>query len=128
MDSVAAGSAAAIVAAAAVEAGWHPATYAAPTSLWRGERHTGTRSWPLWLVGGFALLHGIVPGSGLLRVASTRDWGGFMLVMVPFVASLLLPLLLNTDPNKLPAIRRRAARGGWRGRASCSGGARRDAA
>ena len=126
MASVAAGSAAAIAAAAAVEAGWHPATYAAPTSLGRGERHTGKRSWPLLLVGGFALLHGIVPGSGLLRVAPTRDWGGFMLTMVPFVAS--LPLLLNTDPDKLPAIRRRAARGGWRGRASCSGGARRDAA
>ncbi len=108
-------------------------------------------AWALWLVGGFALLHGIVPGSGLLRIAPTRDWGGFMLTMVLFtailpsfplgvalalgrrsrlpaiktaciafievvrgaplimwlfVASLLLPLLLDTDPNNLPAILR----------------------
>ncbi len=108
-------------------------------------------AWAVWLVGGFALLHGIVPGSGLLRIAPTRDWGGFMLTLVLFtailpsfplgvalalgrrsrlpaiktvcitfievvrgaplimwlfVASLLLPLLLDTDPNNLPAILR----------------------
>jgi len=108
-------------------------------------------AWAVWLVAGFALLHGIVPGSGLLRIAPTRDWGGFMLTMVLFtailpsfplgvalalgrrsrlpaiktvcitfievvrgaplimwlfVASLLLPLLLDTDPNNLPAILR----------------------
>jgi len=108
-------------------------------------------AWALWLVLGFGLLYGIVPGSGLLRIAPARDWGGFMLTLILFtailpsfplgialalgrrsklpaikfvsiafievargaplimwlfVASLLLPLFLNTDPNNLPAILR----------------------
>jgi general L-amino acid transport system permease protein len=108
-------------------------------------------AWALWLVLGFGLLYGFVPGSGLLRITQTRDWGGFLLTMILFtailpsfplgialalgrrsklpaikfaciafievvrgaplimwlfVASLLLPLFLNTDPNNLPALLR----------------------
>jgi general L-amino acid transport system permease protein len=108
-------------------------------------------AWGSWLLLGFWLLYGVHPGSGLLRIAPTRDWGGFMLTLILFtaivpsfplgialalgrrstlpairyvcttfievvrgaplimwlfVASLLLPLFLNTDPNNLPAILR----------------------
>jgi general L-amino acid transport system permease protein len=108
-------------------------------------------AWAAWLFLGFFLVHGVVPGSGLLRIAPPRDWGGFMLTLILFtgivpsfplgialalgrrsklpaikytciafievvrgaplimwlfVASLLLPLFLNTDPNNLPAILR----------------------
>lgn len=106
-------------------------------------------AWGIWLFGGLYLLYGIVPGSGLLRIAPARDWGGFMLTLILFtaivpsfplgialalgrrsklpvikyacigfieivrgaplimwlfIASLLLPLLLDTDPSSLPAI------------------------
>lgn len=108
-------------------------------------------AWAVWLFAGFALLNGFVPGSGLLRVAPSRDWGGFMLTLILFtaivpsfpigialalgrrsrlpaikwicitfieivrgaplimwlfVASLLLPLFLDTDPSNLPAVLR----------------------
>ena len=108
-------------------------------------------AWALSLPFGFFLLYGVVPGSGLLRIAPAREWGGFMLTLILFsaivpsfplgialalgrrsrlpaiklfcigfievvrgaplimwlfMASLLLPLFLNTDPNNLPAIAR----------------------
>ncbi len=108
-------------------------------------------AWALSLPLGFFLLYGVVPGSGLLRIAPAREWGGFMLTLILFsaivpsfplgialalgrrsrlpaiklfcigfievvrgaplimwlfMASLLLPLFLNTDPNNLPAIAR----------------------
>jgi general L-amino acid transport system permease protein len=108
-------------------------------------------AWGAWLLLGFFALYGVHPGSGPLRIAPPRDWGGFMLTLILFtaivpsfplgialalgrrsrlpaikafciafieivrgaplimwlfVASLLLPLFLNTDPNNLPAILR----------------------
>lgn len=108
-------------------------------------------AWAVWFVLGIMLLSGVTPGSGLLRVVPSRDWGGFLLTLVLFtgiipsfplgvalalgrnsklpaikyfciafieivrgaplimwlfIASLLLPLLLNTDANSLPAILR----------------------
>jgi general L-amino acid transport system permease protein len=108
-------------------------------------------AWAAWLFLGFFLIYGVAPGTGLLRIVSPRDWGGFMLTLVLFtgvvpsfpigialalgrrsqlpvikytciafievvrgaplimwlfIASLLLPLFLNTDPNNLPAILR----------------------
>lgn len=108
-------------------------------------------AWAAWLFLGFLVLYGVQPGSGLLRIVPSRDWGGFMLTLILFtgivpsfplgvalalgrrsklpaikytciafieivrgaplimwlfIASLLLPLLLNTDPNNLPAILR----------------------
>jgi general L-amino acid transport system permease protein len=108
-------------------------------------------AWALSFLAGFALLYGVVPGSGLWRIAPAREWGGFMLTLILFtailpsfplgialalgrrsrlpairvasvafievvrgaplimwlfVASLLLPLFLDTDPNRLPAILR----------------------
>ena len=106
-------------------------------------------AWIVWLFGGLALLYGFMPGSGLLRVVPSRDWGGFLLTLVLFtgiipsfpigvalalgrasklpaikgfcigfieivrgaplimwlfIASLLLPLILDVDANSLPAI------------------------
>lgn len=108
-----------------------------------------TWAWVVWLFGGLALLYGFVPGSGLLRIVPSRDWGGFLLTLVLFtgiipsfpigvalalgrtsklpaikgfcigfievvrgaplimwlfIASLLLPLILDVDANSLPAI------------------------
>ena len=108
-----------------------------------------TWAWIVWLFGGLALLYGFVPGSGLLRVVPSRDWGGFLLTLVLFtgiipsfplgvalalgrssklpaikyfcigfievvrgaplimwlfIASLLLPLILDVDANALPAV------------------------
>jgi len=108
-------------------------------------------AWVVWLFAGLALLYGVVPGSGLLRIVPSRDWGGFLLTLVLFtglvpsfplgialalgrtskmpaikyfcigfievvrgaplimwlfIASLLLPLILNVDANSLPAILR----------------------
>ncbi len=110
-----------------------------------------TWAWVVWLFGGLLLLYGFVPGSGLLRVVPSRDWGGFLLTLVLFtgivpsfpigialalgraskmpaikyfcigfievvrgaplimwlfIASLLLPLILDMDANSLPAIMR----------------------
>ncbi len=110
-----------------------------------------TWAWVVWLFGGLVLLYGFVPGSGLLRVVPSRDWGGFLLTIVLFtgivpsfpigialalgraskmpaikyfcigfievvrgaplimwlfIASLLLPLILDMDANALPAILR----------------------
>src|SRR5690606_27230900 len=36
-------------------------------------------AWVVWLFGGLALLYGVTPGSGLLRIVPSRDWGGFLL-------------------------------------------------
>jgi general L-amino acid transport system permease protein len=108
-------------------------------------------AWVVWLFGGLALLYGVTPGTGLLRIVPSRDWGGFLLTLVLFtglipsfplgialalgrtskmpaikyfcigfievvrgaplimwlfIASLLLPLILNVDANSLPAILR----------------------
>jgi len=108
-------------------------------------------AWAVWFVVGIALLYGVTPGSGLLRVVPARDWGGFLLTLVLFtglipsfplgialalgrnskmpaikylcigfievvrgaplimwlfIASLLLPLILDVDANSLPAIMR----------------------
>src|SRR5690606_38161958 len=41
-------------------------------------------AWVVWLFGGLALLYGFVPGSGLLRIVPSRDWGGFLLTLVLF--------------------------------------------
>ena len=110
-----------------------------------------TWAWVVWLFGGLALLYGFIPGSGLLRIVPSRDWGGFLLTIVLFtgivpsfpigvalalgraskmpaikyfcigfievvrgaplimwlfIASLLLPLILDMDANALPAILR----------------------
>lgn len=110
-----------------------------------------TWAWVAWLFGGLLLLYGFVPGSGLLRIVPSRDWGGFLLTLVLFtgivpsfpigialalgraskmpaikyfcigfievvrgaplimwlfIASLLLPLILDMDANSLPAIMR----------------------
>jgi len=108
-------------------------------------------AWALWFALGLMLLYGVTPGSGLLRIVPSRDWGGFLLTLVLFtgiipsfplgvalalgrqsklpaikyfcigfievvrgaplimwlfIASLLLPLLLDVDANSLPAVMR----------------------
>ncbi|MBX3144919.1 MAG: amino acid ABC transporter permease [Trueperaceae bacterium] len=108
-------------------------------------------AWAAWFAVGILLLSGVTPGTGLLRIVPSRDWGGFLLTLVLFtgiipsfpigialalgrqsklpaikyfcigfievvrgaplimwlfIASLLLPLILNTDANALPAIMR----------------------
>jgi general L-amino acid transport system permease protein len=108
-------------------------------------------AWGGFLFLGFFLIYGVTPGSGLLRIAPARDWGGFMITMILFsaiipsfflgialalgrrsklpaikvfcigfieivrgaplimwlfIASLILPLFLNTDPANLPALLR----------------------
>ncbi len=108
-------------------------------------------AWAAWFAVGILLLYGVTPGSGLLRIVPSRDWGGFLLTLVLFtgiipsfpigialalgrqsklpaikyfcigfievvrgaplimwlfIASLLLPLILNTDANSLPAVMR----------------------
>lgn len=110
--------------------------------------------WGVSLVVGFVLLYGVTPSreGGVLRVVSTRDWGGFMLTLVLsavgivvsfplgialalgrrsnlpaikyfcigfieiirgapliswlFIASLMVPLLLNISPDSIPALTR----------------------
>lgn len=108
-------------------------------------------AWAVWFAAGLLLLYGVTPGSGLLRIVPSREWGGFLLTLVLFtgiipsfpigialalgrqsklpaikyfcigfievvrgaplimwlfIASLLLPLILNTDANSLPAVMR----------------------
>jgi len=108
-------------------------------------------AWGGFLFFGFFMIYGITPGSGLMRIAPARDWGGIMITMILFsaiipsfvlgialalgrrsklpaiklfsigfieivrgaplimwlfIASLILPLFLNTDPANLPALLR----------------------